>query len=55
MGKYVADLIIRVLLMYLVEEYELGLRQEDSGAEWARNKDNWIVHPMMELMYKSRK
>ena len=55
MGKYVADLIIRVLLVHLVEEYELGLRQENSGEEWARNKDNWIVHPMMELMCKSRK
>jgi hypothetical protein len=34
MGKYVADLIIRVLLVHLVEKYELSLsRRARSGPE----------------------
>lgn len=43
MGKYVADLIIRVLLVHLVENYQLSL--VDPGAEWVRSSESWITHP----------
>lgn len=47
MGKYVADLIIRAILVELVDHYELSLIDEDS--EWKRDEEVWIDHPVMEL------
>lgn len=47
MGKYVADLIIRMLLVELVEGYELELRSEDKEAVWQRDRETWINHPKM--------
>ncbi|KAI9880684.1 MAG: hypothetical protein M1830_001317 [Pleopsidium flavum] len=52
MGKYVADLIIRVLLVHLVEKYELGLLK--TGEEWARDPETWINHPQMQLKCELR-
>ena len=43
MGKYVADLVIRVLLEYLMRNYRLQTGEEKGG--WARNADVWITHP----------
>lgn len=54
MGKYVADLIMRVLLVYLVEEYQLALLPEDVGADWGRDGASWIVHPKITLQCKRR-
>ena len=45
MGKYVADLVIRVLLEYLVRNYELGIRGKDE--QWKRSAESWITHPDM--------
>lgn len=45
MGKYVADLIIRMLLVELVDRFELVMRDEDVEAVWERNRETWISHP----------
>ncbi|KAI0126668.1 cytochrome P450 [Xylariales sp. AK1849] len=42
MGKHVADLIIRSVMVELVRHYELNLLD---GAAWERNRDSWITHP----------
>jgi cytochrome P450 len=47
MGKYVADLMIRCLLVHLLENYELGL--PDDRAEWKRDPESWITHPQLDL------
>lgn len=45
MGKYVADVIVRVLLAYLMKNYRLEI--EEKAEEWARNAESWITHPNM--------
>lgn len=47
MGKYVADLMIRCLLVHVLENYELDL--PDEKAEWKRDPESWITHPEMIL------
>lgn len=51
LGKYVADLIIRMLLVKLVEGYELEMRDEDKDEDeekvWQRDRETWINHPKM--------
>jgi gliotoxin/aspirochlorine/mycotoxins biosynthesis cytochrome P450 monooxygenase len=47
MGKYVADLIIRVLLVHLVELYDLGMVRGNDDGNWGRNGETWINHPQM--------
>lgn len=47
LGKYVADLIIRMLLVELVDGYELQMREEDKNAVWQRDRETWINHPKM--------
>lgn len=47
MGKYVADLMIRCLLVHILENYELDL--PDEKAEWKRDPESWITHPQMDL------
>ncbi len=46
MGKYVADLVIRLALLHLVRGYELSLLD---GGEWTRNTQSWITHPDFQL------
>lgn len=53
MGKYVADLILRVLLAQLVQGYELALL-DGMEKDWARNGEMWISHPSMDLRCKKR-
>lgn len=53
MGKYVADMMMRVLMVHMVENYELGL-MEDEAKEWARDPLNWINHPQMKLRCEKR-
>ena len=55
MGKYVADLIIRMLLVELVEGFELELRKEDIAGRWERDRETWINHPQMLLKCEKRK
>ncbi|KAH8723135.1 cytochrome p450 monooxygenase GliC [Phaeosphaeriaceae sp. PMI808] len=52
MGKFVADIMIRVLLAHLVENYELGML--DADEKWKRDPKNWINHPMMKLKCELR-
>ncbi|KAI1105359.1 cytochrome p450 monooxygenase GliC [Jackrogersella minutella] len=62
MGKYVADLIIRGLLVYLVENYTLSLMEtemkkdgaEINKAKWERDPETWIEHPLMKLRCEVR-
>jgi cytochrome P450 len=42
MGKYIADAIIRMVLLHLVEHFELAF---DKDTRWERNAVNWITHP----------
>ncbi|KAI0970898.1 cytochrome P450 [Xylaria arbuscula] len=52
MGKYVADLVVRELLVQLVEGYELGLMLKESkegSDEWDRNAAVWIDHPDLKI------
>ena len=55
MGKYVADLVIRMLLVELVEGFELDLRKEDRGGKWERDRETWINHPKMLVKCERRK
>jgi cytochrome P450 len=48
MGKYAADLILRVLLVHVVANYELAL--DEKGEELRRgDPDSWINHPQMHI------
>ncbi|TVY22563.1 Cytochrome P450 monooxygenase [Lachnellula hyalina] len=47
MGKYVADVMIRILLIHLVEGFELGIMAEND--EWKREPEVWINQPRMQL------
>lgn len=47
MGKYVADVMIRVLLEYLMKNYRL--KTEEKAGEWARNAESWITHPDLKI------
>lgn len=53
MGKYVADILMRVLLVHLVERYELAMLDKDK--EWERDMQTWINHPVMKLRCVARK
>lgn len=55
MGKYVADLVIRMLLVEMVEEFELGMRKEDRAGTWERDRETWINHPKMLVKCERRK
>lgn len=55
MGKYLADLVIRMLLVELVERFELELRKEDVAGKWERDRETWINHPEMLLKCTRRK
>ncbi|KAL2869635.1 cytochrome P450 monooxygenase gliC [Aspergillus lucknowensis] len=51
LGKYVADLILRVFLVHLVRNWRLGF-EDGQGAdseEWRRDLDTWITHPAIKL------
>ncbi|KAI0114676.1 putative cytochrome P450 monooxygenase [Hypoxylon sp. NC0597] len=47
MGRYVADIIIRTLIIHLVENYELSII--DPSEKWGRNPETWINHPQMRI------
>lgn len=52
MGKYVADLIIRMLLAHLVTRYRVSLTE--TGTHWARSSESWITHPDLLLKCEKR-
>jgi len=47
MGKYLADLVIKVVLVHLVENYRLSLVKH--GKDWNRNAETWILHPDTDI------
>ncbi|KAL4783359.1 cytochrome P450 [Aspergillus varians] len=51
LGKYVADLILRVFLVHLVRDWKLdfGDRQAGDSRDWKRDLDTWITHPQVKL------
>jgi cytochrome P450 len=42
MGKYVADLVINILLVHLMKNYRLSLHEK---THWVKNPTMWITHP----------
>ncbi|RYP13124.1 hypothetical protein DL767_010883 [Monosporascus sp. MG133] len=46
LGRFVVDLVIRVLVAQLVEKYQLGLTQT---TQWTKNPNTWILHPETEI------
>ena len=50
MGKYIADLMLRVILAHLVENYHLELIRD--GNDWERSKETWITHPNTDVKCK---
>lgn len=53
LGKHLADLILRILLIELLETYDLYLVR--NATDWKRNEEVWIDHPEMELGCAKRK
>ncbi|PVI02655.1 cytochrome P450 [Periconia macrospinosa] len=51
LGKHLAELMIRVLLVHLLENYELSL-PEHSNMD--KDPESWITHPNLELICKAR-
>jgi cytochrome P450 len=49
MGRYLADFMIRALVIHLVEFYDLSLVEGDSGKDWDRVPDMWINHPDIKI------
>lgn len=51
LGKYVADLILRIFLVHLVRDFKLGFEdsQGRDSKEWKRDLDTWITHPKIKL------
>ena len=47
MGRHVADLILRIVLVQLVEGYRLSLMGDKS--DWQRNDKTWILHPNTDI------
>lgn len=52
LGKSVADLIIRALLVHLAEGYDLSLLK--TGAAWEHDPETWIHLPQMQLRCEPR-
>lgn len=49
LGKYVGEIILRVLVAHLVENYQLTL---SATSTWDRNPDVWITHPDTTIQCK---
>lgn len=47
MGKYVADWIIRAVLIHIISRYELDLVK--TGIQCERNRESWITQPQIQL------
>jgi hypothetical protein len=45
MGQFVADILIRQVLVHLLEGYEMSLEKSAGLEEWERNGEVWINHP----------
>jgi cytochrome P450 len=47
LGRYVADIVIRSLLVELITAWDLETLVEDKEAKWERDGETWINHPKM--------
>ncbi|KAJ3566331.1 hypothetical protein NPX13_g7173 [Xylaria arbuscula] len=47
LGKYLADVIIRSIIIYLIENYELS--KMNTSEEWKRRPEVWISHAQMQV------
>jgi cytochrome P450 len=56
LGKYVADLIIRVFLAHLLRNWRLEFQKGDGtdSRDWQRDLNTWITHPKVKLIVKPR-
>ncbi|KAL3459736.1 cytochrome P450 [Aspergillus heterothallicus] len=52
LGKYVADLIIRVFLVHLVRNWRLEFAKGEGteSRDWERDMNTWITHPKVKLI-----
>ncbi|KAF1938011.1 cytochrome p450 monooxygenase GliC [Clathrospora elynae] len=49
MGQFVADILMRNVLVHLADGYEMGMVKSGALESWGRNVDVWINHPQMQL------
>jgi len=52
MGKYVADAMIKILIIDLVTGWDLMLNEDN---EWKHDEEAWIHHPAMRIKCMRRK
>lgn len=45
MGRYIADFMIRALIVHIVEYYDISLLNDADCQDWNRHPDMWISHP----------
>jgi len=50
LGKHVADLIIKNLLVYVVSNYKLLLQKEEKNNKMCLASGSWITHPNVHLV-----
>ncbi|KAF3797720.1 O-methyltransferase aclM [Colletotrichum gloeosporioides] len=52
LGRYAADLMIRMIVAHLARNYHLDLLPSEKGADnnnWSRSQESWITHPDLTL------
>lgn len=48
LGKYVVDLMIKVLIVEVVRGWEIKL-EDEQGGEWAWEEDTWALPPELRI------
>ncbi|KAI0440948.1 cytochrome P450 [Xylaria telfairii] len=46
LGKYVVDIVLRAILAFLVEDFQLSLSEK---THWEKNPTTWILHPDTQI------
>ncbi|KAI0452596.1 cytochrome P450 [Xylaria acuta] len=46
LGKYVVDIVLRAIVAFLVEDYQLSLSEK---THWEKNPTTWILHPDTQI------
>ncbi|KAF2198586.1 cytochrome P450 monooxygenase [Delitschia confertaspora ATCC 74209] len=54
LGRYVADVLLKHILVNLLDLYEVKMTKSAAMEEWQRNPEVWINHPVMELACNRR-
>ncbi|OAG08648.1 cytochrome P450 monooxygenase [Paraphaeosphaeria sporulosa] len=54
LGQFVADVLIRTMLLHLVDSYDLEMTKSEAMEDWQRNPQVWINHPNMRLVCTKR-